>query len=414
MNFIENIYEFLVKHNTTINLLFMMVLIWTSGVLFRWIKQPPILGELLAGIIFGPPILGMIQPDETVNVLSELGVFFLMFYAGLESNPVDLKREGIRSIIIGLGSFMLPFVSGYFVCSHLGMTKVQSLFLGLSLSVTAIAVNARILIDLDLLRERISSVIMGASIVGDILILSIFTIILDLTSAEASLSAIKIAIILTKVVAFFTASILIGLFLYPYVGEHLASREAKGFTFALIMALLFGVMAEAAGLHIVLGAYMAGLFVREEIVSCELYQKINDRFVAIAYGFLGPIFFVSLSFYVTFDIFSTHADFIAILLATAIFSKILGAGGSALAAKMTVQEATFIGCAMNARGAVELVVASIGLKAGLIDKSIFSILVFIAFVTTIIPPILLPILYKRIVRKDTRGIEKCAKLDNAQ
>jgi Kef-type K+ transport system membrane component KefB len=150
---------------------------------------------------------------------------------------------------------------------------------------------------------------------------------------------------------------------------------------------MFGVLAEIAGLHIIIGAYMAGLFVREGVVSQELMTKISDRFVAITYGFLGPVFFVSLSFHVTFSIFKTHLLLTLVLLLAAISGKLLGAGGGALASGMNGKEATVIGLAMNGRGAVELVVASIGLQLGLITDEIFSILVLVAFVTTSMPPV---------------------------
>lgn len=397
METIYNIYLTVVDHkNPTINLLLVMVIIWTTGVIFRRINLPQVLGELLAGIIFGPPGLGIIKPDETLNVLSELGVFFLMFYAGLETNPFDLKRQIRPSLLTGIGGFLLPLGFGYLICRFVGMLPIQSLFVGMALSVTAVAVNARVLIDMNLTRFRIMPVIIGASIINDILSLGLFTIVIDVAVAKSGFKVITIVILLLKVLIFFVVSIVIGLLLYPYLGKHFGSREAKGFTFALIMALIFGVLAEASGLHIILGAYMAGLFVREEIVSSELFQKISDRFVSITYGFLGPIFFVSLSFHVTFDIFLTHFSLIFILLTVAIGGKMLGAGGGALLSKMRLDESAVIGFTMNGRGVVELVIASIGLKTGLIDNTIFSILITITFFTTALPPLSLSLLLKRV------------------
>ena len=110
-----------------INLLAVMVLIWSAGVLFRRIRQPPVLGELLAGIIFGPCCLGIIHPDETLKVLSELGVFFLMFYAGLQTNPYDMKKAGKAALSTGVLGFLFPFLGGYVVCSYLfGMDRMVS------------------------------------------------------------------------------------------------------------------------------------------------------------------------------------------------------------------------------------------------------------------------------------------------
>jgi len=110
MDVIRDIYlQFLSINNPIINLLMVMVIIWTTGVLFRMIRQPPVIGELLAGFIFGPPVLGIIKPDETLHVLSELGIFFLMFYAGLETNPFELKRMTKNSLIVAAGGLFFPF-----------------------------------------------------------------------------------------------------------------------------------------------------------------------------------------------------------------------------------------------------------------------------------------------------------------
>lgn len=371
----------------TINLLMVMCIVWSAGVLFRRIKQPPVLGELLAGIIFGPSLINLIHPDPTLEVLSELGAFFLMFYAGLETNPFDLQRMGKLATAVGVGGFLVPFIMGYSVC-HFAFktTVVQALFIGLGLSVTAIAVNARVLNDMRLQEYRVTPVIIGASIVDDVLSFALFSAIITLASGAGRLDLWALGHDLFKVLVFFGLSILIGLQIFPRLSQYFSGREAKGFTFALIMALLFGLMAEVSGLHIILGAYMAGLFVREGIVHPELFQKINDRFVSITYGFLGPIFFVSLAFHMNFKIFTTHAGLIAILLLVAVIGKIIGVGAGTLLGGMNMKESAVVACAMNGRGAVELVIASVGIKLGIIDDVFFSILVVIAFVTTLFPP----------------------------
>lgn len=387
------------SNNPAINLLAVMVLIWTAGVLFRKIRQPPVLGELLAGIIFGPCGLGIIRADETLKVLSELGVFFLMFYAGLQTNPYDMKRAGKAAFPAGLYGFLLPFVAGYLVCVHLfGMENRVSVFIALGLSISAIAVNARVIDDLELHSSRVAPVIFGAAIVDDILSLAVFSTLLGFAAGNG-FSLTAMALVFLKVAVFFGVSIFVGMKLYPMFSSYFSSREAKGFTFALIVALIFGIFSELSGLHIIIGAYMAGLFVREGIVNKELLQKIEDRFVSITYGFLGPIFFVSLSFHMTFAVFSTHLGVIAVLLLVAVLTKIVGVGLGALQGGMNTTEAAVISFAMNGRGAVELIIASIGLQAGIINDSIFSVLVVIAFATTLFPPVSLHLLLDRVGRK---------------
>ncbi|HKJ05119.1 MAG TPA: cation:proton antiporter [Geopsychrobacteraceae bacterium] len=385
--------------NPTLNLLMLMVIVWTTGVFCRMIHQPPVLGELLAGIIFGPSFLGLIAPNEMLNILSELGVFFLMFYAGLETNPLDLKKYRLQSTMVGIFGFIIPFVVAYLTCKAFGLSLSESLFISLGLSITAIAVSARVLHDLELTDHRVTPIIIGASIIDDVMALSFFTAIIDIGTNSGVINWINFAMVILKVLIFFSVSIGIGIWLYPKIGRFFASRSSKGFTFALIMALLFGILAEMAGMHIIIGAYMAGLFVREGVVSPELFTKISDRFVSITYGFLGPIFFVSLSFHVTFSIFETQLLLTSGLLAAAIIGKLIGAGCGARVGGMNYREATVVGLAMNGRGAVELVVASIGLKMGLINDEIFSILVLIAFITTSLPPISIKLYLEKIKYK---------------
>lgn len=394
--FISDIRFFITSGNPTLNLLLMLVIIWTTGVICRIIKQPPILGELTAGIIFGPTTLGIIVPNDMIDILSELGAFFLMFYAGLETDPWKLKKNGLKSSLVGVSGFIIPFVSGYAVCHAFGMDIHRSLFIAMGMSITAIAVNARILHDMKLQDKRVTPVIIGASIVDDIMSLAFFTAIVEFAAQNGSFDIVVFIIMIAKVVVFFIITIGVGVFVYPKIGKYFSAREAKGFTFALIMAFLFGVFAELSGLHIIIGAYMAGLFVREGVVNKELLHKITDRFVSITYGFIGPIFFVSLSFHVTFGIFHQHLAFLMVLLAAAIAGKYFGGGLGALLGGMNRAESRIVGFAMNGRGAVELVIASIGLEMGIIDDEVFSILVFIAFVTTMLPPICLNIYLKKV------------------
>lgn len=385
------------EFNPAINLLNVMVIIWSAGVLFRKLRQPPVLGELLAGIIFGPSCLGIVHPDETLKVLAELGVFFLMFYAGLHTRPEHLRRVGRQSVLVGLYGFFLPFAAGYSVSAYLfGLSQMQSLFVALGLSITAIAVNVRILHDMSLQNCRVAPVICGAAVIDDVLSLAVLSSIISLAAGGGVFSPLVLLFSLAKVLAFFGLTILIGKKLLSHMSELFSSREAKGFTFALIVALVYGILAELAGLHIIIGAYMAGLFVRDSIRNEALFQKIDDRFVAITYGFLGPIFFVSLSFHMNFSIFAESPGVLGAFLAVAIFSKFVGAALGALQGRMNLTESAVVGLAMNGRGAVELIIASIGIELGIITDSLFSILVVMAFITTLLPPISLGFLLNRV------------------
>lgn len=391
--------------SSTLNLLLVMVVIWSAGVVCRWIKQPTLLGELLAGIVLGPSLFGIIQPNETLTVLSELGVFFLMFYAGLESNPGQLERYKKQAAQVGIGGYLAPFLMGYFTCRFFDLSILQSLFIGQALSITAIAVSARVLHDMKLTEFRISPIIMGAGIIDDIIALTVFTTLIDMTLSNNGLLLFSTMLSLAKVAAFFLVCAVFSLWIFPKIGIYLVAREAKGFSFALIVALLFGFLAEIAGMHFIIGAYIAGLMVKKTVKSKELFTKISDRFVSVTYGFFGPIFFFCLSFHVSFKALQTHLGLLIALLLVAIAGKFLGAYVGALWAKLNKAEATVIGLAMNGRGAVELIIASVGLEVGLINDDIFSILVFIAFLTTVLPPLTLKFIVDRVANRLTRAID---------
>ncbi|MEJ2471808.1 MAG: cation:proton antiporter, partial [Desulfuromonadales bacterium] len=242
--FIESISAFFLSRDPTLNLLLLLVIVWTTGVLCRAIHQPPVLGELTAGIIFGPPLLGIIVPNEMLDMLAELGAFFLMFYAGLETNPIDLKRQRLASTFVGVFGFFIPFAATFWACSFFDLSINEALFISMGLSITAIAVNARVLHDMDLTHKRVTPVIIGASIIDDVMSLAFFTAIVEMTTEADGLNLLLILSLMLKVITFFIVTIAVGVWIYPYIGKYFSAREAKGFTFALIMAFLFGFFAE--------------------------------------------------------------------------------------------------------------------------------------------------------------------------
>jgi Kef-type K+ transport system membrane component KefB len=356
------------------------------------------MGELLAGLILGPPLLGIVNTSEPIELMAEFGIFFLMFHAGLEMDPKEAVEHMWPSIAVALGGFILPFILGFFTCWMFGGTVYQSLFVGMGLSITAIAVQARILHDMQIQNTTIGHIIIGAAIVDDILALVALSILLSLAES-GKIQAIQVSFVVFKVVAFFAVTILIGQFIIPRIVRKLDDREAKTFTFALISALTVGYLAELAGLHLIIGAFLAGQFVRKEIIDRGFYQKINDRFYSLSYGFMAPIFFVSLSFHLHFQWKWTAILFTLTITLIAIIGKLIGCGVGGFLYGHKIWGSAIIGCGMNGRGAVEMVVAAVVIKlsdkliAGntisepLLTQDQFSALICMAFITTIIAPL---------------------------
>ncbi len=383
-----------------INIVLILLVAWVLGDLFQRLRMPRLLGELLAGLVLGPPLLGWVQPREAMTVLSDLGIFFLMFYSGMEMDPRKLLEHFWVCLAVAIGGFAVPFALGFAVALWFGATMLQSLFMAMGLSVTALAVGARVLQDMEIHQSKVGHIIIGAAIVDDILALVSFSVLTGL-ARTGEVDPWQILLLLGEVGAFFGVTILVGHFILPRFTRRLKDEEAKGFTFALTAALIMGFLAELVGLHLIIGAFLAGQFVRKEVVEPELYHRLHDRFFNIIYGFLGPIFFVSLSFHVNMNLPAQDWWFLAAIVGVAIIGKVGGCALPVLIMRRSPAEASVIGLGMNGRGAVELIVAkavlllSYGLMQTqaitepLLTQSQFTILILMAFITTFITPLAL-------------------------
>jgi Kef-type K+ transport system membrane component KefB len=249
----------------------------------------------------------------------------------------------------------------------------------MGLSITAIAISARLFKDYKLTKTQTAHITLGAALLDDIFALMLFSIVLSIVET-GSVEFIPILLMIVKVLLFFGVVIIGGFKLQKYVGGFLKN---KGFTVTLIVALALGLIAESIGLHMIIGAFLAGLFIREEVIDEKVFRKIEDRIYGLSYSFLGPIFFASLAFYLDFTAFVEAPWFLIAILLVAIFGKVIGSGFAAYVQKINLKSSLVIGLAMNNRGAVELILASIGLQLGIIQTDVFSILVLMAFVTTL-------------------------------
>jgi Kef-type K+ transport system membrane component KefB len=387
-------------HNLVINIILILVAAWFLGGIFRRLNLPRLLGELLAGILVGPTLLGLVAPTDAIGILSDLGIFFLMFYSGMELDPRELLEHFGLAVLVALGGFVVPFAAGFAAARLFGATTFQALFVAMGLSITAIAVQARILQDMEIHKSKVGHIIIGAAIADDIFALIAFSVLTGL-ARTGRVEAGVILVLFAKVAGFFGATIAVGQWVMPRITGRLKDVEGRGFTFAMVTALVMGYLAELAGLHLIIGAFLAGQFVRREVLSPELYERLRDRFYNLVYGFLGPVFFVSLSFHVSLKLPGRDWAFLAVLVGVAVLGKIVGCGGPALIAGRGWREALVIGLGMNGRGAVELIVANsvlvlsgVLLKEGvigepLLTQSQFTVLVLMAFVTTFMAPLTL-------------------------
>lgn len=188
---------------------------------------------------------------------------------------------------------------------------------------------------------------------------------------------------------FFSVTLFTGLFIYPRLTFPFRNKQGKGFTFILILGFAAGEFAEHLGLHFIIGAYFAGLFFEEKIVNKKLFALVNDRLYGLSYSFLGPIFFISLGFNMTFDLSSHLVWFLVALTLAVIVGQILSAGLMARRKHFTWLESLTIGVGHCARAEMAFVIASLGIEMGALDKNVFSVLVFTAFLLNLATPLML-------------------------
>jgi Kef-type K+ transport system membrane component KefB len=372
-----------------LNLVLVLLAAWLGGNLATRFGYPSVLGELVAGILLGPPLLGFLEPNEATKVLAQVGVLLMMLYVGLEINFSDVKRASWPGFLAAIGGFIVPAVMGYALSHAFGFDFIASLFIGMAMGVTALVVKSRILLELNILDTRISHVMMVGSLITDTLCLIIFAGILSL-SEIGSLNVAEIALILLKVIVFFVVTWFVGLRVVPRLYAWLHSRNYNGRTFnatlILLIAFLFAEAAELVGLHGVIGTFLAGLYLREAIASRKLSHDMTGLVKDVSLGFLAPIYFVTAGFQVSFGVFREDLALLLLLIAAAVIGKVIGTALFYLPSGFGWREGVVIGAGMNGRGVVEIIIANIGLQAGIISQEVFSILVFMAIITTAMTP----------------------------
>ena len=385
LQYTENILR--VLNLPIVSILFLLVVVWVAGELSKRASLPPVLGELLAGLIIGPPILNLVTYTEGLDILAKLGMFFLMFYAGLETDPKKLFKASRPAIFIGIAGTLLPFALGLLVVVGLGGTFLQGMFIGAAISGTSMVTKSRILHDLKLIKTKLGYILMGSAMVDNLLSFIILSVAIK-SAMVGELTLYDGVFTLIETSTFFLVSIFMGYKLYPHITKYMR-QTTRGFTFAIIVGLFFAFFAEVMRIHFIIGAYLAGLMVSEELTGSRLFNKMKDRFMAITQGFLGPLFIVSVAFSVDFSALLVSPILFTAILLAAFLGKILGAFSGARSSGMEGRDSFTVGLGMNDRGTVELVLAMIGLELGVLTNNHVTILVMVAFLTTLTVPLLL-------------------------
>lgn len=351
---------------------------------------PSILGELVAGMLIGPPALGLIGGSVALTVVGEFGVLLMMLYIGMHLDLGDLRRASRPGLLAAAGGFIVPAGLGYLVMVTTGHTVMEGVFVGLAMGVTSLATKSRILVDLRILDTRIAYVLMAAALISDLTVLIVFAALVgpEGTAGTANLAGAGVAGL--KAIAFGLAATLVGLRAVPHFSRFLGRMQrSTAFMAIVLVGVLFGWAAELAGLHSILGAFVAGLFLSENAMGGRLSRDVQKMLSTVSVGLLAPVFFVTAGFEVRFSVFRTDLWLVVAVIVLATVGKIFGTTLFYVIGGQPWREGMVVGAGMNGRGAVEIIVAELALEAGVIDRDVFSILVFMAIVTTALVPVML-------------------------
>lgn len=381
-------------------LLVLIVVARLLGQLFVRFGQPELVGEMLAGVVLGPSLLGWLEPSPALSGISELAVFLVILSAGLEMNFKDvLSSMRGRGLLIAILAFFLPFFSGVLVGIAFDLDVMRTVFLGLCVSITALPVAIRILESFKLINSRIARYSIAAAILNDVTALLILGVILSLpTQKSFGAVASSVALIGSKLV------LLIGLIVGVYgllgwierrgilihkIPEKLVKYLGSEALFGMVIlfVLLFGTLSEILGFHFVVGAFFGALLISKDYFVAARYKELERTLVSITAGFLAPIFFATLGLEFSIEKLSSPL-FVAVILLVSIASKILSGWFGGRMTGLSQTESLGIGIILNGRGIMELVIASIAYKRGFIDQSLYSTLLVMGVVTTLITPIL--------------------------
>lgn len=383
----------------------MLILSRAASEVGKKIGLPMVMGELLVGVALGPTILGTVSPATydtifpfagnanfsiALDAIFSLSVILLLFVAGLELRFSLFLRHGRVALSTGIGSMILPFASGFglawlypqwFSVEDGGQTHLLfALFLGTAMSISALPVIARILLDMKLLKTDIGTVIIAAAIFNDVVGWIVFSFILSLAGEGNGRAGVMYSI--ASIVAFAAFMLVIGRFvinlILPWIQSSL-SWPGGVLALSLGLCLLSAAFTEYIHIHAILGAFLAGLAIGDSAYLREEAREIMHQFVT---NFFAPLFFVSIGLKVDFI---EHFDFavVGLVLLLAFAGKVIGAGAGACLGGMSARRSLAVGFGLNARGAMEIILGSLAHEAGLINHTIFVALIVMALVTSI-------------------------------
>ena len=349
--------------------------------------MPAVFGELLVGLALGPSLLGLVELDKTTKVIAEIGVVLLMFMAGMETDVRAMQSVGRPAFLTAIGGLILPLAAGTAVMLVFEADIKTAVLVGAVLMATSVSISAQTLRELGLMRTREGSVILGAAIIDDVLGVLIFAVVMNLMLGTGDLVTTLIRMVLFFPVAWFIADKAI-----PFLRRFESRIPQQETLVAIIVAivLFYAWSAEAFGsVAAIIGSYLLGVVMARHVPHSHV---AHGGIATVAYGIFVPIFFVSIGLQANVNDVLGAPLLVIVLTVLAVLTKLVGGGIGARIGGINWKNSWLVGAGMISRGEVALVLAGVALSSGAVNTSIFSALVVMAVVTTLVTPPLLRIL----------------------
>ena len=371
--------------------------------IFQRIKLPVVLGELLAGIMVGPYALGglplfdggpLVVLDETVKHIGELSAIVILFVAGLEITPREFLRGGAASFTVGAIGVVIPFFVGFGVFSIYGLNAFETLLIATALTATSIAISIQVLTELGKMQSKEARLILGAAIVDDILAIALLSVVVTMVqSGNITPDILEITFLILKILGLFAVLLIAAIFLVPRILHREKLWRSKGSIEGITTAIFFGAAGIAAyvGLSPIVGAFAVGM----AIASTKLIKQVEEYVHKLQFIF-APLFFAIIGAQVDLRGINLNVLVIAgIIVAIAISTKLVGCGLPSWIFLKDKTKSMRVGVGMISRGEVGLIVAGVGVTTGALSTDIYTAIIIMVALTTIITPILLKKMYQK-------------------
>ncbi len=366
------------------------------------LKIPPVISLIILGLALGPSLLNYLELSATVEWIAQIGILFLIFEAGIQTNLKKMREESKKAVLPALGGVILPFIAGFFLSNFFNYSFISSIFVGIIFAATSISISVITLIDIDKLKSIEGRCIVNSAIIDDILSILLISIVFGLAvetgSADTSLFSNTIFISIVKILSFFLIAFLVGLYLIPTLFHNSKRLYLENSIISISVAIIFiySWFAEQSGLAAITGAFLAGVFIGQT----EYQHEVNSEIAQVGKSFFVDFFFISIGLSLNLSVLSIPVFYLVLFIILAILSKAIGGYLGARFAKFDSTRSFRIGIGMIPRGEVALIIASMALHRNIIDLDILSTTVIMVLVTSVISPFLIKHSFSKL-KKDT-------------